>query len=348
MKLHKQIILILIVFFKTETLFSENNLFNVNNIEIEKKDKTTNDRLADQAIKKGFDQLITKILLKEDVEKLSDLKLSSLKQLVDYYQIIDVSKEKKKEGLVNFSITFDKDEMHNLFYQKGISYSEILDKELYILPILIEDNEIYIFNNNYFNKNWNEFYENDLIEFILPLENIEIIQKINNYKTSLINLNVGDLFKEYPKKNLALVLIESNKFGNIKIHIKTVIQGKNISKNLDLKKKELSKDKLNELAIIKIKKELINFIKSKNLVDIRTPFFLNVKLDFIKTNNLVKLSSRTKKIDTIENLYVQELNKDYAYLRIKYLGNLQKLINQLKKENIQLQLIDNQWIIKVL
>ena len=40
--------------------------------------------------------------------------------------------------LVNFSVTFDKDKIHNLFYKKGISYSEILDKELYILPILIK------------------------------------------------------------------------------------------------------------------------------------------------------------------------------------------------------------------
>ena len=39
MKFYKQIIFILIVFLKTETLFSENNLFNVNNIKIEKKIK---------------------------------------------------------------------------------------------------------------------------------------------------------------------------------------------------------------------------------------------------------------------------------------------------------------------
>ena len=35
----KQIIFILIVFFKTETLLSENNLFNVNNIKLKKKEK---------------------------------------------------------------------------------------------------------------------------------------------------------------------------------------------------------------------------------------------------------------------------------------------------------------------
>ena len=39
MKTLKQIIFILVIFLKTETLLSENNLFSVNNIELEKKDK---------------------------------------------------------------------------------------------------------------------------------------------------------------------------------------------------------------------------------------------------------------------------------------------------------------------
>ena len=348
MKLYKQLFFILVVFFKTETLFSENNLFSVNNIELEKKDKITNNRLADQAIKKGFNQLIARILLKEDIEKLSNLKFSSIKQLVTYYQITNISNEDKKRELVNFSVTFDKNKIHNLFYKKGITYSEILDRELYILPILIQNNEIYIFNNNFFYENWNKFYKNDLIEFILPLENIEIIQNINNYRTNLINLNVSSLFQEYTKKNLTLVLIKNDKLGNAKIYIKSIIQDKNISKNLDLKKKDLSTDKFNELVIIETKKEMINLIKAKNVIDIRTPFFLNVKLNLDKTNNLVKLNSRIKKIDSIEKLYVQEFNKDYINLRIKYLGNLQKIINQLKKENIDLKLINDQWVIKTL
>ena len=100
--------------------------------------------------------------------------------------------------------------------------------------------------------------------------------------------------------------------------------------------------------IIETKKEMINLIKAKNVIDIRTPFFLNVKLNLDKTNNLVKLNSRIKKIDSIEKLYVQEFNKDIVKLRIKYLGNLQKIINQLKTENIELKLINDQWIIKKL
>tara|TARA_B100001063_G_C16685596_1_gene514156 strand:+ start:55 stop:1101 length:1047 start_codon:yes stop_codon:yes gene_type:complete len=348
MNFYKQLFLILIVFFKTETLFSKNDLFNVNNIKLEKKDKISNNALANQAITEGFNQLIGKILLKEDSEKLIDLKFSSIKKLVSYYQIIKIPEEKKIEESVNFSVTFDKDKIHDLFYDKGISYSEITDKELYILPVLIKENEINIFNKNYFYNNWNEIYKNDLIEFILPLENIEIIRSINNYKNNLLNLDLLNLFKEYPDKNRAIILIEQNKTGNKKIYLKSIIQGKEISKSLDIRDKNLTGNNLNEKIIIKSKKELINLVKSKNLIDIRTPSFLNVKLSIGKKSNFVELKDRITNIDLIENIYVQEFNKDYMYLRIKYLGKLEKIINEFKKENIDLKLIDDQWVIKTI
>ena len=97
----------------------------------------------------------------------------SIKNLVTYYQIINISEEKDNNEILNFNILFDKDKIHDLFYEKEILYSEISDKEFYILPVLIKENEIFIFNKNFFYKNWNEIDENKLIEFILPLENIE-------------------------------------------------------------------------------------------------------------------------------------------------------------------------------
>ena len=237
MKMYKLIIFILVVFLKTETLLSENNLFNVNNIKLEKKDKITNKDLANKAIKKGFNQLITKILLEEDIKKLSDLNFSLINQLVTYYQISNIIDEETKVELVSFSITFDKDKIHELFYEKGILYSKVTDKELFILPILIKNNEIFIFSNNFFYENWNKVNEVDLIEFILPQENIEIIQLINKNKKDLIELNLNTIFKEYSNNNLAVILIEDNNTNNIKAYIKSKIQEKNISKSFKFKNK---------------------------------------------------------------------------------------------------------------
>ncbi len=61
-----------------------------------------------------------------------------------------------------------------------------------------------------------------------------------------------------------------------------------------------------------------------------------------------KLNLRIKKIDSIENIYVQEFNKDYINIRIKYLGKLDKIIDQLKKENINLKFTNERWVIKTL
>ena len=126
------------------------------------------------------------------------------------------------------------------------------------------------------------------------------------------------------------------------------MQGKNISKSLNIKKENLISKELNEKIITELKKELKDLVKAANLIDIRTPSFLNVKLNLNKKNNLVELNSRIKNIDSIENIYVQEFNKDTMNLRIKYLGKLEKIINQLKEANINLLLINDQWIIKTL
>ena len=65
-------------------------------------------------------------------------------------------------------------------------------------------------------------------------------------------------------------------------------------------------------------------------------------------SNLVELNKRIKNIELVEKIYVQDFNKDYMNIRIKYLGKLEKIINQLKKENINLKLINEQWVIKKL
>ena len=93
MKFYKLIAIILIVFLKLKLFFSENDLFNVNNIQLEK-DKISQNELTDLAIKTGFNQLIEKILLKDDSNKLSNLSFTTVKKLVSYYQITEISGEK--------------------------------------------------------------------------------------------------------------------------------------------------------------------------------------------------------------------------------------------------------------
>ena len=346
MKFFKQISIILVIFFQTGNLLSDNSLFSVNNILLEKKGNISNIKLANQAIQIGFSRLTERILLNEDIIKVSNLNFSNIKELVKYYNIS--KKEEEKDDEVNFNVTFDKDKIHNLFFKKEILYSDIADKEFFILPIIINDNEVFIFSNNYFYDNWNKIKKDDLIEFILPLENIEIIQNINKRRNNLLSLSLNSLFEEYLNKNIAIVLIENFSSEDKKIYLKARIQNKIISKSLSFKKESLDEISLNEKIIFETKDEILNLVKSQNLINIRTPSFLNVKLKLSNKNNLVEFNSRINEVDLIENIFVQELNKNYVKLKIKYLGKLEKLIFELKNENINLNFINDEWLIKTL
>ena len=47
------------------------------------------------------------------------LNFSEIKQLVTFYQISNSIDSNSKEELVNFSVTFDKDKIHNLFFKRN-------------------------------------------------------------------------------------------------------------------------------------------------------------------------------------------------------------------------------------
>ena len=85
MKFFKQISIILVIFFQTGNLLSDNSLFSVNNILLEKKGNISNVKLANEAIKIGFSRLTERILHNKDIIKVSNLDFSKVAK----YQIVN-------------------------------------------------------------------------------------------------------------------------------------------------------------------------------------------------------------------------------------------------------------------
>ena len=81
------IILILVIFFKTGNVLSEEDIFNVNNVKLIKKANNSYEELTNKAINKGFKELIDRILLDKDRDKLAKMNFQEVKRLVSYYQI---------------------------------------------------------------------------------------------------------------------------------------------------------------------------------------------------------------------------------------------------------------------
>ena len=124
--------------------------------------------------------------------------------------------------------------------------------------------------------------------------------------------------------------------------------GKNINKSFIIKNTEKENSNFYDDIIIKAKKEIVNLVKSQNLIDIRTPSFINIKFFMDKRNNLVELDNRIKKIDLIENLYFLEINRKYVIFKIKYFGKINKIIDQFKVQNILLEFKNDQWSLEII
>ena len=213
----------------------------------------------------------------------------------------------------------DKERIHNFFYSRNILYSDIINTEVILFPLLKKDNQYFIYTQNYFYDNWNEKNFDKLIQYTFPVESIENIQKINLNKDNIYKLDVDNFFKEYDINNVVFANIElTEKTGEI--FLKTRIEGKRINKKISIKKKEnlSSKQFYNEI-IFEINNIIKDLIKSQNLIDVRTPSFLNVKINLNKKNSLLEFDNRIKKIELIDNFYVQELNKNYQTHTLTYL-----------------------------
>ena len=90
---------IIVFLFKTQTVFSSNLIYDVNNIEVSGKINNDLDKkkLIQSAFQKAFIIFVNKILLKEDAISLYKTKINTIEDLVFAYQIIKEEKKDKKK-----------------------------------------------------------------------------------------------------------------------------------------------------------------------------------------------------------------------------------------------------------
>ena len=91
----------------------------------------------------------------------------------------------------------------------------------------------------------------------------------------------------------------------------------------------------------------MDLIKSQNIVDISRPSFLNLGLKINRENDLIKLQSLLNEIDLIENFHVNELNNQFANIKIKYYGKINIISEKIKSKGLKLEINNNQWKVSV-
>ena len=340
------ILSIIVFLFKTETVFSAETIYDVNNIQVSGKlnNNLDNNKLIEEAFRKAFLIFINKTLLEKDIESLSKTNIQIIKDFIFTHQITSQKKSIDEEIILTVNVKFDPKKINNYLSINNISYADISEISISILPILRKENNLFIFSDNFFYNEWNKT-ENDkknteaqLINYNLALENAEDLFYINNNRENLELIDINKLNSLSEEKNKIFLIFTLNE--DTKVFIKAYFNEKEVIKNITLNNN--STDDYNSL-IMNVK-DLINQIwKEQNLIDINTPAYLDIIFDIKKINDFLKFRTFLDTIDIIDNYSILEITNKYAKIRMKYKGKISNLREKFLNEKININIENNEW-----
>ena len=143
------------------------------------------------------------------------------------------------------------------------------------------NNEIQNFNENFFYTQWLEVeVNNELINFILPLEDLEDISKIAKMKNNIEDLNVDSLVNKYDEKNYVFALMNYEGV-KLNIYLKTNFNNNKTSKNISYDVKNINDELILNSILKELKLEITDLWKEQNLINLLMP--LSIMLILSKT-----------------------------------------------------------------
>ena len=282
----------------------------------------------------SFDTIITKILTKDEILKLS--KFSKVENNIDLIiQSILIENEfiSQKKYKANIKINFNYIELINLLRKYKINYTDYQSPDYLLLVAekkLFSKEGLSKVNSFYKKKQINKY---GLINFIYPYLStndrflIPYDKIIHKNKSSLKNIA-----NKYKTNFILLVLIEhKNNIINFDISVFTSHNDQITSVN-----NFFIENKLNyEIYLYNF---LNNWWKKNNLIN--NSIINNVKC-FIKNSNIHELNFINSKINSISQVKSNKLNQINLGLNINeiiFYGNIKNLISKLSYERIALQI----------
>ena len=308
-------------------------------------DKNFNkEEIIDIAFEKAFQQLILKIttIEKNQIKKLSSLK--NIYSLVESFSIVD-EKFVDNKYISIFEVEFNKKKLFNYLQNKNIFPSIPKDKDLLLIPILInnEKNQVLLFSENSFYTNWNKLDENYfLLNYILPNEDIEDINLIKKNINNIEDYNFNEIISKYAIKDyIILILFQKDKNFNALMKI-------NLNNKLIISNKKFTWDENQsvENVIKNLKLEFENHWKKLNIINtsIKLPITISVNS---KNYNLVKeLEIKLQDLDLVSSYYIDYFSNEDVIYKIIYNSTPNKFINEFKNSNIKLNTNSSIWSIE--
>ena len=338
-------ILLLVSFSKS---FSEDNIFVVDKVEVNGTIDLnfSREKYINKAFLESFRLLTSKILVSRDLDKVSNIKLKKIKSLINSFQIIDETYISNEYKLI-LRISYNDDKIKKFLGQKNISFSQPKKISAIFFPILIINDEIKNFDENFFYSNWNSVQiENESINFILPIDELDDSFKIREMKNRIEDIEISSLVNKYDIKNYTFAIIDYNN-ENLKIHIKTKFEENKMSKNIFYKISNINDKKELNLILIDLKMQITDLWKEANVVNLLLPLSIKIKFENKNLLNLDKLKNNLSSISIVDSYFLDEFDINNSYFKIYYYGNPKKLTTELLKFGYKLKNEQGHWELKI-
>ena len=335
------IIFALIISTKT---IAEENIFIIDNVKVKGAIDLnfTRDKYLNKAFLNSFEILIKKILLSKDLKKISNINLKEIKELISSFKIIEES-YRRDEYKAIVQISYNELKVKKFLSKKNTSFSQPENISAIFFPVFFIYNEIQNFSDNFFYKNWeNVKIENKLINFILPLDDIEDISKIVEMKDRIEELEVNSLVNKNDVKNYVFALIDYQN-PKLNLHLKTQFNNSRISKNMVYELNNVNDEVALNSILKDIKIKITDLWKEENLINLLMPLSIQIKFEHKKLKDFDKLRKTFYKINIIDTHVIEEFNINNSFFKIYYFGNPKKLKSELLKFGYDLRNNQGYW-----
>ena len=323
---------------------SEDTVFTVNNIKVEGPINLNfnRDKYINKAFRKSFYTLMKKILITKDLEKVNNIQLKQVKNLILSFQILEES-YRRDEYKATIKVFYDDYKVKNFLEEKNISFSQPENISALFFPILFINDESISLSKNFFYRNWEEIkIQNELINYILPIEDLENISKVAIMKDKIEEASIEELVNKYDIENYVFVLMNYKK-EKINMYIKTNFNKSKTSKNFIYNLKNINDELLLTDILKNLKLKITDLWKEENLVNLSMPLVVNLKYKHKNLQDLEKLKGVFYKIRIIDKSILEEFNINNSFFKIYYYGNPKKLKLELSKLGYELNGDQGSW-----
>ena len=257
-----------------------------------------------------------------DKNKIRDIPIKELKGMIDSFTISD-EKFINNEYFAKLETSFNKKKILNFLEKKNIFPSMPIRNKVLILPILVdtETDNIYLFNDNIFYNNWNSEKKNyQLLDYLLPSEDLEDLNKIQEMSNSIENYDFLNLIKKYDLDDYIISIIYKNK-DEVKILSKMNLNNVPKVNNQRYTNLNLDNEKDFQKIIENLKIIYEDYWKKNNEINTSIKLPITLAINSKKYKKIMQLEETLNTLDLISYFYILKFDNKVVQYRIIYNGS---------------------------